>query len=145
MRTWAFKVEPQMICWLQRARVTSNIKQYLGQKLAGRGSGYHGQDRDILRSELNSLLGLLKTLFLGEHLQSIALLRLDTDWFQSITHELVNPLAPSRGGILIIDDYGDWAGAKNAVDKYFANRGLWPLLHRIDTSTRLIIKQRLQV
>src|SRR5262249_18886537 len=45
--------------------------------------------------------------------ESIALLRLDTDWFQSTLHELVH-LWPrvTVGGILIIDDYGDWAGAK---------------------------------
>jgi O-methyltransferase len=74
--------------------------------------------------------------------ESIALLRLDTDWFQSTSHELVN-LWPRvvEGGILIIDDYGDWVGAKKAVDEYFVHRGLRPLLHRIDSSARLVLKQ----
>ena len=73
--------------------------------------------------------------------ESIALLRLDTDWFQSTFHELVN-LWPrvAEGGILIIDDYGCWAGAKKAVDQYFAQMGLRPLLHRIDGCGRLAIK-----
>src|SRR5262249_14121759 len=75
--------------------------------------------------------------------ESIALLRLDTDWFQSTFHELVHlwpRMAP--GGILIIDDYGDWAGAKKAVDAYFAEIRPRPLLHRIDGSGRLVIKQQ---
>lgn len=75
--------------------------------------------------------------------ESIALLRLDTDWFQSTFHELVH-LWPrmTPGGILIIDDYGDWAGAKKAVDAYFAEIRPRPLLHRIDGSGRLVIKQQ---
>jgi len=51
---------------------------------------------------------------------SIALLRLDTDWYTSIRHEL-EYLFPrlSPGGILIIDDYFFWPGCKTAVDEYF--------------------------
>ncbi|MBV8832104.1 MAG: class I SAM-dependent methyltransferase [Hyphomicrobiales bacterium] len=71
----------------------------------------------------------------------ISLLRLDTDWFSSTYHELVH-LWPriTQGGILILDDYGYWAGAKKAVDQYFGERGIHPLLHRIDETGRLIIK-----
>ena len=49
----------------------------------------------------------------------IALLRLDTDWYESTYHELRH-LYPriSPGGVLIIDDYGHWAGARKAVDAY---------------------------
>jgi O-methyltransferase len=73
--------------------------------------------------------------------ETIALLRLDTDWFESTRHELVY-LWPrlSQGGVLIIDDYGDWAGAKRAVDEYFASLSLRPLLQRIDATGRLTIK-----
>jgi hypothetical protein len=73
---------------------------------------------------------------------SIALLRLDTDWFQSTFHELTH-LWPrlADGGILIVDDYGDWVGAKKAVDEYFVRSGLRPLLHRIDGTGRLVIKR----
>jgi hypothetical protein len=51
----------------------------------------------------------------------IALLRLDTDWYESTKHELEH-LYPrlSPGGVLIIDDYGDWEGARKAVDEYVA-------------------------
>ena len=49
----------------------------------------------------------------------IALLRLDTDWYESTRHELLHlfPLL-SPGGVLIIDDYGHWSGARKAVDEY---------------------------
>jgi hypothetical protein len=73
--------------------------------------------------------------------ESIALLRLDTDWFESTSHELLHlwPRIAERG-VLIIDDYGYWAGAKKAVDEYFFQAGLRPLLHRIDGTGRLVIK-----
>jgi hypothetical protein len=69
----------------------------------------------------------------------IALLRLDTDWHESTRHELIH-LYPrlSSGGILIIDDYGHWRGAKRAVDEYFQGRG--PFLNRIDYTGRLAVK-----
>lgn len=72
----------------------------------------------------------------------IALLRLDTDWYESTHHELTH-LYPRlvRGGVLIIDDYGHWQGAKEATDEYFANLGgPRPFLHRIDYTGRLLIK-----
>lgn len=50
----------------------------------------------------------------------IALLRLDTDWYASTRMEL-EALYPrlSPGGILIVDDYGHWVGARRAVHEYF--------------------------
>ena len=51
---------------------------------------------------------------------AIALLRLDTDWYESTLHELVHlfpRLVP--GGVLIVDDYGYWQGCRKAVDEYF--------------------------
>jgi len=53
----------------------------------------------------------------------IALLRLDTDWYESTKHELIHlfPLL-AEGGCLIIDDYGHWAGARKATDEYFSDK-----------------------
>ncbi len=71
----------------------------------------------------------------------IALLRLDTDWYESTYHELVH-LFPklTKGGVLIIDDYGHWQGARKAVDQYFAEQKLPILLNRIDYTGRIAIK-----
>jgi O-methyltransferase len=71
----------------------------------------------------------------------IALLRLDTDWYESTKHELVHlwpRLAP--GGICIIDDYGHWKGSRQAVDEYLAEHGIRVLMHRLDHTGRLIVK-----
>jgi O-methyltransferase len=71
----------------------------------------------------------------------IALLRLDTDYYESTRHELVE-LFPrlSTGGVLIIDDYGHFAGAKKAVDEYFQGSGPRVFLTRIDYSARVAVK-----
>ena len=72
---------------------------------------------------------------------SIALLRLDTDWYESTRHEM-EQLFPrlSRGGVLILDDYGHWQGAKRAVDEYLAKHQIKLLLHRIDYTGRSAVK-----
>ena len=72
----------------------------------------------------------------------IALLRLDTDWYEStkIELEVLYPLLVI-GGVLIIDDYGLFHGAKKAVDEYFHSINEEPLMHRIDYSGRMIIKK----
>ncbi len=71
----------------------------------------------------------------------ISLLRLDTDWYESTYHELVH-LYPrlSVGGVLIIDDYGHWNGARKAVDQYLGENNLKLLLHRIDYTGRICVK-----
>jgi hypothetical protein len=71
----------------------------------------------------------------------LALLRLDTDWYESTRHELEH-LYPrlSDGGVLIIDDYGHWDGARRAVDEYFEADVPPVLLNRIDYTGRIAIK-----
>lgn len=54
----------------------------------------------------------------------IAILRLDTDWYESTKHELQHlyeRLVP--GGVLIIDDYGTWQGSREATDEFLAETG----------------------
>lgn len=71
----------------------------------------------------------------------IALLRLDTDWYESTFHEMVHlyPLL-EPGGVLLIDDYGHWKGARKAVDQYIYENRLSLYLHRIDYTGRIAIK-----
>jgi hypothetical protein len=73
--------------------------------------------------------------------ERIALLRLDTDWYESTKVELEHlyPLLES-GGVLIIDDYGHWQGARQAVDEYFAENNIKLLLNRIDYTGRIAVK-----
>jgi O-methyltransferase len=73
--------------------------------------------------------------------ERLALLRLDTDWYESTRHELEH-LWPqlSDGGVLIVDDYGHWEGARRAVDEFFATSAAPVLLSRIDYTGRIAIK-----
>lgn len=72
---------------------------------------------------------------------SIALLRLDTDWYESTKHEMeyLYPIL-QFGGTLLIDDYGHWQGSRKAVDEYFEKLQVYPMLHRIDFSCRSMVK-----
>jgi len=73
--------------------------------------------------------------------EKIALLRLDTDWYESTRVEM-EVLFPrlSRGGVLIIDDYGHWQGARKAIDDYLATHDIKILLNRIDYTGRIAVK-----
>ena len=75
--------------------------------------------------------------------ESIAILRLDTDWYEStkVGLEILYPRL-AIGGVCILDDYGHWVGARKAVDDYFAAVGHRPFMHPIDYSGRVFIKTR---
>lgn len=73
--------------------------------------------------------------------ENIAVLRLDTDWYESTKHEMIH-LFPRlvRGGVLIVDDYGHWKGARKAVDEYTEQNDVKIYLNRIDYTGRVGIK-----
>jgi hypothetical protein len=56
--------------------------------------------------------------------RAISILRLDTDWYESTKHEMEH-LYPRlvRGGVLLLDDYGYWQGARKAVDEFVEKTG----------------------
>ena len=71
----------------------------------------------------------------------VSILRLDTDWYESTRHEMQH-LYPVlvKSGVLILDDYGYWQGARKAVDEYFAAHDIRPLMGRVDFAGRAILK-----
>lgn len=71
----------------------------------------------------------------------IALLRLDTDWYESTKHEM-KYLFPKlvKGGIIIIDDYGHWTGCRKAIDEYISNNNIKLFLTRVDYTCRIGVK-----
>jgi hypothetical protein len=73
--------------------------------------------------------------------EKISLLRLDTDLYESTKAEL-EALYPMlrTGGILIIDDYGHFTGAKKAVDDYFRAPERKIFLSRVDYTGRVGVK-----
>lgn len=76
----------------------------------------------------------------GQAPERIALLRLDTDWYESTRYELKH-LYPrlSPGGVLIVDDYGYWRGSQQATDEFLAETGE-PLLLLPIASGRIAVK-----
>jgi O-methyltransferase len=67
--------------------------------------------------------------------ESIAVLRLDTDWYASTKHELEH-LYPRvvPGGVVIVDDYGHWQGARLATDEFLRHGDHRLLLVRVSAA-----------
>jgi hypothetical protein len=78
----------------------------------------------------------------GERPDQIALLRLDTDWYESTAHSMrhLYPLLV-EGGVLLLDDYGDWPAVREAVHECLDDLGDTPMLHRIDNTGRIAIRR----
>lgn len=91
--------------------------------------------------KLHFIKGKVEDTIPGETPDQIALLRLDTDWYESTKHEMEH-LYPRlvSGGVLLLDDYGHWQGARQAVDEYIAAHNLHLLLNRIDNTGRIALK-----
>lgn len=83
-----------------------------------RSTGYPAENLRIVKGPVEETL-------LRDIPDRIALLRLDTDWYTSTRIEMER-LYPrvSQGGVLIVDDYNSWAGARQAVDEYLHSRGI---------------------
>ena len=72
-------------------------------------------------------------------IESIALLRLDSDWYESTKiclDSLVSKVV--ENGFIIIDDYGTYDGCKKAVDEYFSNRYYF---HRVNQDIIYLVKK----
>lgn len=98
------------------------------------GSGYPKENFIFVK-------GMVEDTIPGQMPNQIALLRLDTDFYASTYHELQHlypPLAPA--GVLIIDDYGYFQGARIATDQYLQEQSLPLFLNRVTQSVRLAIK-----
>ena len=90
---------------------------------------------------IHYIKGLVEDTIPGAAPERIALLRLDTDWYTSTKHELVHlypRLEPK--GIMIVDDYGNWQGARQAVDEYFTECGQIMFLARLDSTGRIGVR-----
>jgi O-methyltransferase len=94
------KVDTNILCKSSLDEVKTNIKKYTNIL-----PNYHVGD--IIHTTV--------------YPEKIAILRLDTDWYESTKFELDNfydKVVP--GGVVIIDDYGHWQGCRKAVDEFLA-------------------------
>jgi hypothetical protein len=93
------------------------------------------------KEKLHFIKGQVEESIPREAPATVAVLRLDTDWYESTAHELKH-LYPrlATNGVLIIDDYGHWLGARKAVDEFFSSQPFTPFLNRLDYTGRIAIK-----
>lgn len=98
-------------------------------------TGYPSQNIKLVKGKVEETIPE----FIPE--SNIALLRLDTDWYESTKHEMIH-LYPKlkQSGVLIIDDYGHWVGAKKAIDEYISEYNIPILLNVIDYTGRIAVK-----
>ncbi|WP_309630027.1 TylF/MycF/NovP-related O-methyltransferase [Brevundimonas sp.] len=96
---------------------------------------------DYPQARINMVKGRVEDTLPENAPDQIAVLRLDTDWYASTRHEMEH-LYPrlARGGVLIVDDYGHWAGSRQAVDEYLAEHNIHLLLNRTDYTGRMALK-----
>jgi hypothetical protein len=71
----------------------------------------------------------------------IALLRMDTDWYESSKKEM-EVLYPHvvNNGVVIMDDYYHWNGQRKATDEYLINHQLDYKIHRVNAKVGAFIK-----
>ena len=133
LATWSEAKTQGLRPWGQLFKAEVFGEEQVRELLAG--SGYPQERLHFVRGPVEKTIP-------GVMPAEIALLRLDTDWYESTRHELLHlyPLLRTSG-VLIIDDYGHWEGCRTAVDEYFGKGGATPLLlQRIDYTGRLAIK-----
>jgi predicted O-methyltransferase YrrM len=72
---------------------------------------------------------------------AIAVLHLDGDWYESVKvclDHLYDRVSP--GGVIQIDDYGHWEGARKAVDEFMSRRAIAAPLRYVDYTGRQFVK-----
>lgn len=85
--------------------------------------------------------GLFQETLPATPIQQIAVLHIDGDWYESVRvclETLYDKVV--AGGLIQLDDYGYWQGARKAVDEFLARRGIRTPLQRLDYSGRFLIK-----
>lgn len=128
---------PALTTWRKLQRGTNNDWCYAPLGDVRRNMASTGYPSDKVRF----VVGRVEDTVPDQAPSTIAVLRLDTDWYESTKHELVH-LYPrlATNGVLIIDDYGYWQGARKAVDEYFSGLPKPVLMHRVDATGRMLTK-----
>jgi len=86
-------------------------------------------------SRVRIVQGFFAETFPTVDIPKIALLNVDSDWYESVKicfekfYDAVEP-----GGFVSIDDYGSWPGCRLAVDEFFQKRGLTHKMIQVDNT-----------
>ena len=91
--------------------------------------------------DLYLIKGKVENTLKEENIKDISFLMLDTDYYESTKFSLEKLYDKvSHNGIIYIDDYGNWKGAKQAVDEFFKRKKIQPFLIRTSSASRIFIK-----
>ena len=88
-------------------------------------------------SRVRIVAGLFQDTFPKTQIAQIALLNIDSDWYESVKlclETFYDAVVP--GGIVSIDDYALWPGCEKAVDEFIEKRGLTVEMHRVGEFVR---------
>ena len=97
--------------------------------------------RGLGLTNFSMIPGLFQDTLPSSETGAISLLHVDGDWYES-TKVCLEHLwdRVSEGGIVQIDDYGEWQGCKKAVDEFFEARGMGIKMQYVDPSARRLVK-----
>jgi hypothetical protein len=98
-------------------------------------------DRLGLLPDVRLVKGRFQDTLAVADVKAIAVLHLDCDWYESVRvclDQLYDRVSP--GGVIQIDDYGHWAGARKAVDEFLGRRLIDARLRRLDYTGRQFTK-----
>lgn len=74
-------------------------------------------------------------------IERIALIHIDADWYDSVKlclEHFYDRISPN--GVVVLNDYGAWQGAKRAVDEFIVQHQLKVRLKWVDPGTRYFVK-----
>ncbi len=94
-----------------------------------------------IRAQAHLVKGLFQDTLPAADVGPIALLHIDGDWYESVRtclEHLYDRVSP--GGIIQLDDYGHWPGARKAVDEFRERRGITASLRWLDYTGRQFVK-----
>ncbi|HVI07959.1 MAG TPA: TylF/MycF/NovP-related O-methyltransferase [Candidatus Binatia bacterium] len=102
--------------------------------------------RDMFRrlgiaNNVEFVKGLFQQTLPAAPIARIAVLHIDGDWYDSVKaclDTLYDKVVP--GGVIQLDDFGYWQGARKAVEEFFLERSIQAPLKRLDYSGRSFIK-----
>ena len=118
---------------------TFNYKKFETSSLTNTLSNIKKNCKDL--DELYLIKGKIEDTLERENIKKISLLMLDTDYYESTKFALEKLYDKvSKNGIIYIDDYGNWKGAKQAVDEFFKRKKINPFLIRTSSASRIFIK-----
>lgn len=92
-------------------------------------------------TDIKMVKGLFQDTVAVSDVDAISLLHLDGDWYDSTKvclDHLYDKVTP--GGVIQIDDYGHWAGARKALHEFFDTRGIRVKLKYLDYTGRQFVK-----